>query len=766
MTNLFAQPLAVLPYETGLVEPPLEQVAAKGSNPLATPQRAIVIGDPVPIVFCRRRNGVGGVFVSPGATEGRYENNDSTNVLTVNLQIVLSEGDMPQLEERDLYQRNCRVGTWAQTYNRRAGTFLPGNFIVAVATRPFWSCPVYCGTSGTYADMTTLSYTNTHNDNDDTWDKQVHAFVREGLLVTRVLDSTLGSSDNVIDLSLYLIEKSSRLPLSLIDNAAMLESANFTDVNGLFYNGEFKQSSNLEDWLQQISTAFLLRISDKAGKKGFKPRLPINEDYTIKTTAVDWVYTFTEEDVMADGFEIEYISLVDRRPITAQVLWRQQPDGDIGLIRTAEVRMEGEAIDGPFEQYDLSQFCSSENHAVKVGAFYVAKRKYITHMLRLQVKPSTFNSTLTLGDIVRVQLKRESTPGDVTLYDYVYEVERINRDLSGQVGLDLMHFPIDDQGRSLVAIAVAGITAAGTLLPTGRTDFSCNVNNDTDALPDTGGNLPDLPSLPPYEVPAGSEGQPGDGPDNPPEPPEPAGLIEGASGPDETPIEDDVLTYDAPCSGAFIEWFLVDAIGNRTKISEGVAASYIVQPADIDKQVLGIGRCPDPGSPTGFGAPIESALTNPVEPDISQYSSVRWTGQVNDSGQVNNITTCFILISPGDFLTMGGSGYHGTGERFEGIDQFGYMQGVPIGPIPWRSSVSITQIQSAPFGDYYLGSLGKNENGNFFGVGLCGGAPNTHPGARVQLGIGLLGQFATISGRWEFSTDQSTVAVSWAGRNN
>lgn len=648
MTNLFTQPLAVLPYETGLVEPPLEQVAAKGSNPLATPQRAIVIGDPVPIVFCRRRNGVGGVFVSPGATEGRYENNASTNVLTVNLQIVLSEGDMPQMEERDLYQRNCRVGTWAQTYNRRAGTFLPGNFIVAVANRPFWPCPVYCGTSGTYADMTTLSYTNTHNDNDDTWDKQVHVFVRDGLMVTRVLDSTLGSSDNVIDLALYLIEKSSRLPLSLIDDAAMLESANFTDVNSLFYNGEFNQSSNLEDWLQQISTAFLLRISDKAGKKGFKPRLPINENYTIKTTAVDWVYTFTEDDVMADGFEIEYISLVDRRPITAQVLWRQQPDSDIGLIRTAEVRMEGEAIDGPFEQYDLSQFCSSENHAVKIGAFYVAKRKYIKHMLRLQAKPGTFNSTLTLGDIVRVQLKRESTPGEVTLHDYLYEVERINRDISGVVGLDLIHFPIDDQGRSLVALAVAGITAAGTLLPTGRTDFSCNVNNDTDALPDTGGNLPDLPSLPPYEVPAGSEGQPDDGPDNPPEPPAPELQIDGASGANEAPVIGDTLTTVDICPGMYTEWYLVPANGGaRIPVSAGVATPFLIGPEITGFSVLGIGRCPDPSSPDGFGSGNESAITSPIQSCVGISESRGGAGFVNTNVNVGSGPGTFTVTFSG-----------------------------------------------------------------------------------------------------------------------
>ena len=137
----------------------------------------------------------------------------------------------------------------------------------------------------------------------------------------------------------------------------------------------------------KTAQGFLLRVSDKNGAKGLRPALPINTDFTIQTTAVSWDFDFTEEHILPDGFQIEYIPLADRKPITAQVLWRQQPDDDIGIIRTAQVRYTDEATDGPFEQYDLSEFCTSENHAIKVGMFYIARRKYITHTLRIKVKP-------------------------------------------------------------------------------------------------------------------------------------------------------------------------------------------------------------------------------------------------------------------------------------------------------------------------------------------------------------------------------------------
>lgn len=610
-----SDPLQLLPYQTGLIEPPLVEGPAKGSTQLDAQQRAIELGEPVPIVFCRRVDGVGGVFVSPGATEGRFENDGTTNELTVNWELVLSEGELPALELRDVFQRACRVGTWAQTYDQRAGTWTPGNFITAVAGTTYWNCPVYCGTSGEYTNLTTLSYENTHADADDTWDKQVHAFVREGMQVERIIDSVTGSSNNVVDLALYLIRQSSRFPEDMLDLTAMLAAAQFTDTNGFFYNGEFRDSTNLEDWLQQISRNFLLRVSDKNGKKGFRPLLPTNVDHTIKTTAIDWVFAFTEEHLLPDGFQIEYIPLSERKPICAQILWRQQPDNDIGLIRTSEVRFTGEATNGPFEQYDLSQFCTSEDHAVKVGTYIIAKRKYITHTLRIKVKPDAYNSTLELGDIVRVQLRRETDALTTSFHDYLYEVERINKSISGIVELDLIHFPIDTEGRSLIARQVAQAVGVGYELPTGREDFTCDIpgrDEDTDPLPDQGGNLPDLPDPGDfgYELPDfGGEGQPPDGNDNPQDPGggAPNGAIGGYSG--ERPAAGDTLTYDPGCPGAYNVWYLCDLITGECEIvSQGVAATYIVSSvaATTGKTVYVEGRCPDPSAPDGYGPPIES----------------------------------------------------------------------------------------------------------------------------------------------------------------
>jgi hypothetical protein len=200
----------------------------------------------------------------------------------------------------------------------------------------------------------------------------------------------------------------------------------------------------------------------------------------IKTTAITAEYTFTEDTVLPGTLEINYLSLADRQPFVAQMIWRQQLESDIGIIRTAEVRYSGTAETGPYESHDLSTFCTSEDHAVKVGAYILAKRLYTTHTIRFAARPQEHNTLIAAGDIIRVRLERDNTTYANSVHDYLYQVERITKTLAGDVSYEATHFPIDDQGRSLIALDVAAAVGTGIILPSGRTGVSCDVNSSSD----------------------------------------------------------------------------------------------------------------------------------------------------------------------------------------------------------------------------------------------------------------------------------------------
>ena len=671
MSIRISDPLFLLSAQTGLSATELVASAAAGNPDLEKPQEALKTGEPIPILFARRRNSNGGVMVQPKMTEAFFSNtivekDISTDGGTVVAKVpferiqlkyllVLSEGDLPQIQIRDLFHGTCRHGTFNQVFDDRAGTWNPGNdmydfftftaslnasnvyaFDISTLTtgqsvnypdgtryyyrssdnttyqlkRKEHGFPVFCGTSGSYSGLTTLSFERTFDDVDsETLRKTLNVFIRDGLQVTRLVDSTAGPSDNYVDLVKYLFQTNNRLADDLIDNTALTTAAKFVDANSFLFNGAITNSQNLLDWLQDTSVNFLLRVTNTNGKFGMQPRLPYNTDHTIKTTQVTPEFTFTEQHVVEGGFEIEYISLEDREPVCFVVQWRQQPEANFGLVRTVEVRYTGEATSGPFMNIDMSNYCTNEDHAVKVGTFRLAQRKFITHHLRLTVREQNYNSTLVVGDLVRVRLRRETSEGAVEHHDKLYEINRIEKTFTSTIIYDLTHFPIDSQGRSIVARQVAAASGAGNTIDVGRSDFDCDENSSTDttligtssggggtapSTGDTGFNIP-TPSDTDSSYPDGENN-----PDDPLDAPEPQRLITGYSG---TPGTGDTLSFDPGCPNPLIKWYKINInTGNATLIGSGVSATLEVTEALQTEgvRVYGEGCCPDPSQPGGY----------------------------------------------------------------------------------------------------------------------------------------------------------------------
>ena len=297
--------------------------------------------------------------------------------------------------------------------------------------------------------------------------------------VTRLVDGVTGASDNFADLVKWMLTNTGRVPAALIDTTALTAAATFLEANGLTCNCWLTECQNYSDILAKWAPYFLLGESNSNGKKGLRPLLPTNANGTIKTTAITPEYVFSEDTIIPDSIEIQYTSLADRQPFVAQVTWRQLED-DMGIIRTAEVRYDGTATAGPYESHDLSAFCTSEDHAVKVGAYILAKRVYTTHTVRFTARPQAHNTLISPGDIVRIKLQRQATAASVTSHDYLYQVERITKTLAGDLSYECTHFPVDDQIRSLVALDVSSAVGSGILLNSNKTGVGCDINSSSD----------------------------------------------------------------------------------------------------------------------------------------------------------------------------------------------------------------------------------------------------------------------------------------------
>jgi len=450
--------------QAGRLPPPAQAAAARADSPLNSPQQTMAIGEPIPVVFARRRNGAGGVLVFPRATEAAFSNTSST--VTARYHCVLGEGPMGSVQVRDVRNGACRVGTFSQNYNTRAGSWSPGNTATSQSTYTVPTFPQGCGGGGDYSGLSTIEFSATTPGGTDDWRIGWNVFVRDGLQLTRLLDSTSGASDNITDLLLWALHRSDRVPAALIDTASLLTAARFCDVNGLLCNGEFKDSANLGDWLIRLLPYFLLRETKVGGRFGLRPLVPFDSATgAINSSAItpDWVLG---EDVIVPGsFTQDWSDAGTRLAPVLTMIWRQQAtETDMPLNRTLQVGL-ARSESGPFEQHDLSQFAATELHAARVGAYLHGRRYLSTHTAAVQLRPGTQSGLIIEGDVVQVRLNLITGREPDALLSEWYVVEAVGQARDGTESLQLSHFPVDAGGRSLLALLVANATAPGALLP-------------------------------------------------------------------------------------------------------------------------------------------------------------------------------------------------------------------------------------------------------------------------------------------------------------
>ena len=130
-------------------------------------QQAMLLLESIPIVWTRRidgvggKNGTGGVVVAPKATACRISVS-GINGVAIAYHLVVSEGRIGGIQVRDVFHGPCRVGSYSQSWNKRAGTWLPGNTIHSAFGNRVKLAPTFCGTVGTFEGISTLSFQATY----------------------------------------------------------------------------------------------------------------------------------------------------------------------------------------------------------------------------------------------------------------------------------------------------------------------------------------------------------------------------------------------------------------------------------------------------------------------------------------------------------------------------------------------------------------------------------------------------------------------------
>lgn len=286
---------------------------------------------------------------------------------------------------------------------------------------------------------------------------QLFVFCREGFTVTNRMLGGNGPSDNVADLIYYLLKASDRIDESLIDRPSFVRAAKFTENMGFYFNGALTVTSDLREFINTIVPFFLLNLVINDGKIGLQPVIALDASNNPNMGTVGTNFMVSQLDIIPGSYSKTYLPTEKRLPFNAVMNWRKQSPTQIGSITTTVVSYPNTSIIAPYEQYDMTLFCTSEFHATYIARYMLAYRKFVTHTIKFTAGKKLANKvpgqTFSLG-FTQTQ-GSTGTPKTDNQVEY-YILDTLTENIDGTVEVTATHFPMTKNMRSIIVQELIG----------------------------------------------------------------------------------------------------------------------------------------------------------------------------------------------------------------------------------------------------------------------------------------------------------------------
>ena len=282
--------------------------------------------------------------------------------------------------------------------------------------------------------------------------KQLFVYYEEGVEVDLYSGGLVagvyprGASNQFVDLAMYLFTIYKRADgANTSDIASPIYTDNLTDIAafcdyyGFFYNGVLESAVNIVELLSSLAPYFFLSFLSVGGQYRFEPVLPLDGN-VLDETALTPAATFTEDEILSGSFSKSFYPIADRQDFIAVMLYREANPSSIGIQRTLQVAYDTTALDAPVEQFDMTDFCTFEGHAVKYAKYELAKRKLSTHSISFQT--ALIVTGLKPTDIIKIDRQRITSTGDNRSEIEWYQITSISYDPEGSSTIQAEHFPV------------------------------------------------------------------------------------------------------------------------------------------------------------------------------------------------------------------------------------------------------------------------------------------------------------------------------------
>jgi predicted phage tail protein len=187
----------------------------------------------------------------------------------------------------------------------------------------------------------------------------------------------------------------------LIDTTKFPATSQFLKQNKLFFDGAIAQPTNIRQFISDTAPFFLCAFIISNGKFSIIPAVPTeSHSGAISKQPVKIQQLFTSGNIIEDSFTVEYLSTEERKNFQAVIRYRSAKRNQLPEERTLAVRWADLPETASIETFDMTQYCTSSNHAALVAKYFLSLRRRVTHTVKFRTTP--YGISLAPGNYIRV----------------------------------------------------------------------------------------------------------------------------------------------------------------------------------------------------------------------------------------------------------------------------------------------------------------------------------------------------------------------------
>lgn len=252
------------------------------------------------------------------------------------------------------------------------------------------------------------------------------AFITRGTAVQRLVSDATEATNLLPEIAYALltdplIGAGSLIGESQVDRDRMTTAAYFCEANGFTWDGVISDRINLREWIFEQAGYCLLDFTILGGRFSLVPSVPYNTDYTIKYNGTPEIKAlFTDGNIRK--MKVTWLSPEERRLFRATCLWRQDTYNGFPETKVLTVRLsdaEGGSDNDTEEVFDMSGWCTTEEHAYTFARYALKLRQLVDHSITFETTP---------------QAAMNMAPGEY--FRLVSEVTHTSRFNNGSIGPD------------------------------------------------------------------------------------------------------------------------------------------------------------------------------------------------------------------------------------------------------------------------------------------------------------------------------------------